>query len=125
MSASAPEGPERTAPLSQVSEVVHQRNRLAIVALLYEVGESDFTEIRRVTGMTDGNLSRHLAALEEAGLVDVHKGFRGRRPRTTVELTRAGREAFEHEVRILRSIVEGAEKVQKRGAAGVRPATVR
>lgn len=125
MNAAAPQGSGEATSLSQVSEVVHQRNRLAIVALLYEVGESDFTEIRRVTGMTDGNLSRHLAALEEAGLVDVHKGFRGRRPRTTVELTAAGREAFEHEVRILRSIVEGAEKVQKRGPVGVRSATAR
>lgn len=125
MSPVGPRGSQEAAPLSQVSEVVHQRNRLAIVALLYEAGEADFTEIRHVTGMTDGNLSRHLAALEEAGLVDVQKGFRGRRPRTTVQLTRAGRDAFEHEVRILRSIVEGAEKAQKRGAAAVRPATAR
>ena len=49
---------------------------------------------RRKVGGTDGNLSVHLRKLEEADYVEVEKGFRGRRPHTTVRLTKKGREAW-------------------------------
>jgi len=107
--------------LSEASEVVHQRSRLAVLTVLYETGEADFGELRRVTGLSDGNLSRHLTVLEEAGLVDIRKGFVGRRPRTWVTMTSPGRAAYEHEVQILRSLVataDAARDAAERGALG-------
>lgn len=99
--------------LSGAAEVVHQRSRLSILGVLYELGEADFVEIRRITKLSDGNLSRHLQVLEEAQLVSVKKGFAGRRPRTTVRLMAKGRNAFEGEIQILRSVIEAADAAQR------------
>lgn len=108
--------------LVDASDVVHQRSRLAILALLYEVGEAEFAEIRRITKLTDGNLSRHLQTLEEVGLIHLRKGFVGRRPRTWIELSEDGASAFEHEVQILRRIVAAADSAHQEEAMGSRTA---
>ena len=104
--------------LSEGSDVVHQRSRLAILAALYEAGDVEFGDVRRLTKLTDGNLSRHLQTLEEANLVVARKGFVGRRPKTWVQLTDLGRSAFEHEIEILRNVVANAESMRK-AAAGL------
>lgn len=103
------------ASLSEASELVHQRSRLAIMTVLYEMGEADFVEIRGIAKLTDGNLSRHLQVLEDAGLVSVRKGFVGRRPRTVVRLSAQGRRAYEEEIQMLRHLIAGADAV-RRGA---------
>ena len=108
------------ASLSEASEVVHQRSRLAVLTVLYEVGEADFGELRQVTGLSDGNLSRHLTVLEDAGLVDIRKGFVGRRPRTWVNMTSAGRTAYEHELQILRGLVASADAARDAARAPAR-----
>lgn len=77
-----------------LDRLIHEPARLALVATLYVVDSADFTYLATRTHLTDGNLSSHLSKLEQAGYVDVEKGFEGRRPRTTYTLTRAGREAF-------------------------------
>ncbi len=53
-----------------------------------------FADLKQLCGLTDGNLSRHLAVLQEAGLVEVTKGYEGNRPHTTCRLTKAGRRRF-------------------------------
>ena len=50
-----------------------------------------FAELKRLCDLTDGNLSRHLQVLQEAGLVAITKGYDGNRPHTTCRMTRAGR----------------------------------
>jgi len=102
--------------LSEADDLVHQRSRLSILAILYEAGEVEFGEIRRLTKLSDGNLSRHLQTLEEGKLVRSRKGYLGRRPRTWVTLSAPGRTAFEREIEILRGVVADAESM-KRGAA--------
>jgi DNA-binding MarR family transcriptional regulator len=89
-----------------LSEIVHQRSRLAICAVLYEFSQADFGTIRDLTGLSDGNLSQHLRLLEDAGLVLIEKGFVRRRPRTTVSLTQKGVAAFEAEIETLRAFVK-------------------
>jgi DNA-binding PadR family transcriptional regulator len=56
---------------------------------------ADFTELKKLTGASDGNLSTHLSRLEAAGYIVVKKGYRGKRPLTTYRMTPAGRTAFE------------------------------
>jgi DNA-binding MarR family transcriptional regulator len=53
-----------------------------------------FSELKRLCALTDGNLSRHLDVLAEAGFVEIHKTFDRRRPLTTCKLTAAGRKRF-------------------------------
>lgn len=78
----------------EIDDIIHGRVRLAVMAFLSGAGEADFNELKTKVGGTDGNLSVHLRKLEEAHYVSVKKGFRGRRPQTTVTLTKKGREAW-------------------------------
>jgi DNA-binding transcriptional ArsR family regulator len=83
-------------PLTQrLDQVIHDRTRLAIMSALAASESVSFTDLRTITGTTDGNLSVHARRLEEAGYVACEKTFAGRTPRTEYRLTAAGRRAFE------------------------------
>lgn len=80
---------------SGLDRLFHERARLGIVTSL--AGHPDglvFAELKRMCGLTDGNLNRHLNALEEAGYVATAKDFDHKRPLTTCHLTREGRDRF-------------------------------
>lgn len=94
-----------THPAVELDDVVHQRTRLAILAVLVEARRADFGFLKETLGLTDGNLSRHLQVLEEAGYVSITKGYEGKRPRTWASATGLGRKAFRAEVDTLRAIV--------------------
>lgn len=82
------------AGLNEIDRLIHEPARLQIVALLYVLESADFVFITGQTGLTWGNLSAHLAKLEEGGYVAVEKGFKGKRPQTMLSLTKQGRKAF-------------------------------
>jgi len=81
--------------LSEVDRLVHEPARLMILMVLYLVQAADFTFLTNVTELTDGNLSSHLSKLDAAGYVEIEKGYAGKKPRTTVQLTDAGRRAVD------------------------------
>jgi DNA-binding MarR family transcriptional regulator len=89
-------------------ELIHAPTRLAIVSLLAAADWADFKFIRDSVGLSDSALSKQLTTLEEAGYVEIRKGFVGKRPRTFAALTTAGRAAFEQHVAALQEIVAGA-----------------
>ena len=83
-------------PLPQrLDQVIHDRTRLAILAALAASETLSFTDLKRITGTTDGNLSVHARRLEDAGYVLCEKTFAGRTPRTEYQLSGSGRRAFE------------------------------
>jgi DNA-binding MarR family transcriptional regulator len=84
---------------------VHQRHRLGILTITAEAQRADFGYLREALGLTAGNLSRHLTVLEEANLVQVEKGYEGRRPRTWVRITRQGRTALAAELATLTELI--------------------
>ena len=92
-----------------LDETIHQPVRLRLMAALTALPPSaeglDFARLKSLTGATDGNLGAHIDHLARAGYVDVSKAFVGRRPRTTVATTAAGRAAFARHVAFLRSII--------------------
>lgn len=92
-------------PTRRLDNVVHQRVRLGILTVLSEAERADFAFLRDSLGLTDGNLASNLQVLEQAGYVKIEKTFEGRRPRTWVRSTAAGRKALEEEVAVLESIV--------------------
>lgn len=96
-------------PTAALDDVVHQRSRLGILTILALGDRVDFGHLREVLELTAGNLSRHLTMLVEARLIILEKGYHGRRPRTWVIITRAGRKAYEDEMRVLRSLVTLAD----------------
>jgi DNA-binding MarR family transcriptional regulator len=89
-----------------LDDVVHQRVRLGLLAVLVEARRADFAYLRDSLELTDGNLSRHLQVLEGAGYVKVTKTFEGRRPRTWVTATKQGGAAFAIEVGALRALLD-------------------
>ena len=99
-----------THPALRLDDTVHQRVRLGILAVLTEARRADFGYLRDALELTDGNLSRHIAVLEAAGLVRVDKGFEGKRPRTWVEATQAGRAALAAETKALRELIARIER---------------
>jgi DNA-binding MarR family transcriptional regulator len=92
-------------PTTELNEVVHQRARLGILTVTHQASRADFTYLRTALGLTAGNLSQHLAVLEDAGLVTVEKGYEGKRARTWVQLTRAGKQALREEIATLKSLI--------------------
>jgi DNA-binding MarR family transcriptional regulator len=92
-------------PRMELDELIHQPVRLSIMAILAEGKKVDFAFLRDYVELNDSNLSRHLTALEDAGYIAVEKVFEGKRPRTWLALTPAGRAAYEHHVQTLLHIV--------------------
>ena len=80
--------------MTDIDRVIHEPARLLVVGLLNGVKEADFLWLLHESGLTKGNLSSHLAKLEDAGYVEIEKTFRGKIPLTILRLTRAGRTAF-------------------------------
>ena len=78
------------------------------MATLAGVDGLDFNQLKAELGLTDGNLSTHAAALERAGYARIHKGYKGRRPRTTIAITAKGRKALARYVSSLQRILDKA-----------------
>jgi DNA-binding MarR family transcriptional regulator len=81
--------------LAGLDRIVHEPARLMILMYLNGLESADFVFLLNATELTWGNLSSHLTKLEEAGYVEIEKGYAGKRPRTIVRLTSEGREAVQ------------------------------
>jgi len=94
--------------MGTLDELIHQPVRLRLMAALVALDEEtevDFSYLRDMLKVTDGNLGAHLRKLEDAGYVRITKTFVGRRPRTYITATPAGREAFAAHVAALEEIL--------------------
>ena len=92
-----------------LDRVLHEKARLGILtALVARSAATAFTELARLCALTDGNLSRHLDVLREAGLVEVWKGFENRRPQTLCRLSAEGRERFVAYLEQLEQVIRDA-----------------
>jgi len=92
-----------------LDSLIHQPVRLRIMATLTALpadAQMDFVALRKILDLTDGNLSVHLRKLEDAGYVQVEKVFVGRKPRTYLAVTPAGRDAFATHVQALQEILK-------------------
>lgn len=96
-------------PATGLDEVVHQRVRLGILAIAHEARRVEFGYLRTQLDLTAGNLSKHLSVLETAGLVDIEKGYEGKRGRTWITLTPAGDTALAEEIRRLKVLIARVE----------------
>ena len=79
--------------LVAAEKLVHEPARLAVLTALSACESADFVFLQRLTALQPGNLSQHLAKLEDAGLVTLTKSFAGKYRQTTVRITEAGRKA--------------------------------
>lgn len=95
-----------SSPLEEIDDVVHGRMRLGILAYLKGAESVDFVTLRATLEASDGNLSTQLRLLEQAGYVELTKGFSGRRPQTTITITTSGIEALAAYKRALLKLLE-------------------
>lgn len=78
-----------------LDRVFHEKARLGIMTSLSTRPQGlSFPDLKLLCALSDGNLNRHLAVLQEAGFIDVEKEGRGRTSRTLCRLTKTGQAAF-------------------------------
>ena len=86
--------------------LLHSQLRLAIMSLLINVEEAEFTYIKEKTGATAGNLSVQVNKLKDAGYIKVEKSFRDNYPLTQCSITKGGINAFETYLTALQSYIK-------------------
>lgn len=92
--------------LADIDPVIHAPARLMVLTYLYVVESIDFVFLKRVTGLSWGNLSSHLSKLEEAGYVAIEKTFQDKKPHSMIRLTDQGRESFREYKTNLESVLD-------------------
>ncbi len=99
--------------MAGLDEIIHQPIRLRIMSTLVGLDKDeqvDFTYLKRLLDLTDGNLGAHLSRLEEAGYVKLDKTFVDKKPKTYVIATGKGRDAFAGHVAALQAILKNPDK---------------
>jgi DNA-binding MarR family transcriptional regulator len=92
-----------------LERIIHEKARLGILTSLVAHPKGLlFNDLKDLCSLTDGNLSRHLQVLHEAGLVEVWKGFQKNRPQTLCRLTDEGRRRFLDYINVLENVVADA-----------------
>lgn len=99
--------------MAKFDNIIHQPIRLQIMSSLVALDipeEVEFTYLRKILKVTDGNLGAHLTKLENAGYIKIKKTFVARKPRTFINVTDKGRDAFDEHTSALRQIIKGSKK---------------
>jgi DNA-binding MarR family transcriptional regulator len=97
-----------------LERVFHEKARLGIMtSLVTHPRGVIFADLKELCHLTDGNLSRHLQVLHEAGFVEIWKGFHKNRPQTLCRMTDAGRRRFLEYINVLETVVEDALNAAK------------
>jgi DNA-binding MarR family transcriptional regulator len=101
-----------------LDRVIHEKARLsALTSLVAHPKGLVFGDLKQMCGLTDGNLSRHLQVLEEAGLIAIEKGYDRNRPQTICRITAEGRKRYLDYLKVLEQVVRDAANAAKAGAA--------
>jgi len=93
-------------PLADIDQVIHASARLMVLTYLYVVESADYVFLTRMTGLSWGNLSTHMARLEEAGYIEMIKEFKGKKPHTKIRLTEQGRAAFREYKKSMQQVLD-------------------
>jgi DNA-binding transcriptional ArsR family regulator len=97
-----------------LDRVIHERARLSVLtSLIAHPKGLLFGDLKDLCELTDGNLSRHLQVLQEAGLIEISKGFDGNRPQTACRITAQGRQRYLDYLTVLEQVVRDAAAAAK------------
>ncbi len=99
--------------MAQLDNIIHQPVRLQIMSSLVSLDKNEkvnFTYLRKLLKLTDGNLGAHLTKLEEAGYIKIAKTFVARKPRTFIRATGKGRDAFVENIAALKKIFHNGKR---------------
>ena len=101
-----PQSDRELHPLASIDQIIHAPARLMVLTYLYVVESADYVFLMRLTGLTWGSISTHLTKLEKAGYISIKKAFKGKKPHTTISLTKQGRTAFREYKRSLQQVLD-------------------
>jgi DNA-binding transcriptional ArsR family regulator len=97
-----------------LDRVIHEKARLSILTSLVAHPKGlTFGDLKQLCDVTDGNLSRHLQVLEEAGFVSIVKSFERNRPQTACKITTEGRKRYLKYLDVLERVVRDAAAAAK------------
>ena len=99
--------------MAQLDNIIHQPVRLQIMSSLVSLDRNEqvnFTYLRKLLQVTDGNLGAHLTKLEDAGYIKSKKSFVARKPRTFIRATGKGRDAFTEHIAALKKIIHSGKR---------------
>ncbi len=103
-----------------LDRVIHEKARLGVLTSLVAHPKGlVFGDLKQMCGLTDGNLSRHLQVLEEAGLIAIEKGYDQNRPQTVCRITAEGRKRYLDYLKVLEQVVRDAASAAKAGSASL------
>lgn len=91
--------------INQLNKEFESRVRLGIMSVLMVNDWVDFSEMKSLLEITDGNLASHSNALEKANYIEVKKEFIGKKPKTSYRVTQSGREAFTEHINALEKLI--------------------
>ena len=101
-----------------LDRVIHEKARLSVLTSLVAHPKGlVFGDLKQMCGLTDGNLSRHLHVLDEAGLIEIEKGYDHNRPQTVCRITAKGRQRYLDYLKVLEQVVRDAASAAKASAA--------
>ena len=97
-----------------LDRIIHEKARLGVLTSLVAHPKGlVFGDLKEMCALTDGNLSRHLQVLEEAGLIAIEKGYDHNRPQTLVRITPEGRQRYLDYLGVLEQVVRDAASAAK------------
>lgn len=91
--------------IQNINKAFDHRIRLGIMSVLMVNESADFTTLKELLGVTDGNLASHTKALETDEYIIVEKQFIGKKPNTSYKATPSGRKAFQEHIEALEKLI--------------------
>ena len=92
--------------IDKLNKDFESRLRLGIMSILMVNDWIDFTEMKSLLDITDGNLASHSSALEKGEYIEVKKEFVGKKPKTSYRVTNKGRVTFEQHLKSLEKLLK-------------------
>ncbi|HQA75120.1 MAG: transcriptional regulator [Flavobacterium sp.] len=91
--------------IQNINKAFDHRIRLGIMSVLMVNESADFTELKELLGVTDGNLASHTKALESENYIRIEKQFIGKKPNTSYIATKEGKKAFQEHIDALEKLI--------------------
>lgn len=96
--------------LNDFDKAFENKVRLGVMSALMVNESLDFSRLKELLGVTDGNLASHLKALEKVAYINVRKQFVGRKPNTRYSVTTVGRQAFNDHLNALEALLKAQKQ---------------
>jgi hypothetical protein len=92
--------------IQNINKAFDHRIRLGIMSVLMVNEFADFNMLKKLLGVTDGNLASHAKALEAGEYIAIEKQFIGKKPNTRYLAPKLGKKAFQKHIKALEKLIQ-------------------